>query len=209
MAGPHPAVAAVCEEGALGPVSMEPTDEELCRRIAEHDNAAFETLLERHQARTFRLASAILANEADGRDVSQEAFLRLYQAAHRFDGRSRFSTWFYRIVVNLCIDHQRRNRWWRKFVPLGASLDDAEGPPIDPPSEEPGPELAAIRSQSGAHLHQALAQLSPSQRAAVLLHVQEDLSSRELAAVLKCSETTARVHLHRGVSKLTKVLKET
>ena len=195
------------EAGVAGPVSVEPTDEELCRRIAERDSAAFEMLVERHQARTFRLASSILANEADGRDVSQEAFIRLYQAAHRFDGRSRFSTWFYRIVVNLCIDHQRRNRWWRKVSPLSGSLDDSEGPPIDPPSDEPGPELAAIRSQTGVQLRKALAQLSPSQRAAVLLQVQEDLSSREIAAVLKCSETTARVHLHRGVTRLMKVLK--
>lgn len=192
-----------------GPVSMEPTDEELCRRIAEHDNAAFEALVERHQARTFRLASSILANETDGRDVSQEAFLRLFEAAHRFDGRSRFSTWFYRIVVNLCIDHQRRNRWWRKLTPLAGALDDDAGPPIDPPSDEPGPELAAIRRQTGVQLGKALEQLSPSQRAAVLLQVQEDLSSREIAAILKCSETTARVHLHRGITKLTKLVKET
>lgn len=188
-------------------MSVEPTDEELCRRIAEHETAAFETLVERHQARTFRLACSILANEADGRDVSQEAFIRLYEAAHRFDGRSRFSTWFYRIVVNLCIDHQRRNRWWRKLAPLAGSLDDTDGPSVDPPSDEPGPELAAIRSQTGIHLSRALERLSPSQRAAVLLHVQEDLSSREIAAILKCSETTARVHLHRGVAKLTKLLK--
>lgn len=202
------AVMAGCEEGAPGPVSVEPTDEELCRRIAEHDNAAFEALVERHQARTFRLASSILANEADGRDVSQEAFIRLYEAAHRFDGRSRFSTWFYRIVVNLCIDHQRRNKWWRRVAPLSGSLDDADGPPVDPPSDESGPELEAIRKQTGLQLSKALERLSPSQRAAVLLQVQEDLSSREIAAVLKCSETTARVHLHRGVTKLTKILKE-
>jgi RNA polymerase sigma-70 factor (ECF subfamily) len=187
---------------------VESTDEELCRRIAEHDAAAFETLVERHQARTFRLASSILGNEADGRDVSQEAFIRLYEAAHRFDGRSRFSTWFYRIVVNLCIDNKRRNRWWNKIMPLSGGLDDSEGAPVDPPSDEPGPELAAIRSQTGVHLGEALKQLSPSQRAAVLLQVQEDLSSKEIAAVLKCSETTARVHLHRGIAKLTKLLKE-
>jgi RNA polymerase sigma-70 factor (ECF subfamily) len=193
-------------KGGAGSVTMEPTDEELCRRIGERDNAAFEMLVERHQARAFRLASSILANEADGRDVSQEAFIRLYEAAHRFDGRSRFSSWFYRIVVNLCVDHQRRNRWWRKVIPMVEALDDAHVPLVDPPSDEPGPELAAIRNQTGVQLNQALKQLSPNQRAAVLLQVQEDLSSREIAAVLKCSETTACVHLHRGVAKLTRVL---
>jgi len=169
---------------------------------------AFETLVERHQARVFRMAGSILGNEADGRDIAQEAFIRLFESAHRFDGRSRFSTWFYRIVVNLCIDHQRRNRWWRKVLPLSSPRDESDEPPIDPPSEQPGPELDAIRSQTAGNLREVLKQLSPAQRAAVLLHVQEDLSSREIAAVLKCSESTARVHLHRGVTRLMKAFKE-
>jgi RNA polymerase sigma-70 factor (ECF subfamily) len=165
-------------------------------------------LVERYQARVCRMAGAILSNEADGNDVAQDAFIRLFDSAHRFDGRSRFSTWFYRIVVNLCIDHQRRNRWWHKVVPLLGPRDDPNEPPIDPPSEEPGPESDAIRSQTAGNLREGLKQLSPAQRAAVLLHVQEDLSSREIAAVLKCSESTARVHLHRGVTRMMKTLKE-
>ena len=189
-------------------MSVELTDEELCRRIANHDHAAFELLVERHQARVYRMAGSMLGNEADGRDIAQEAFIRLFESAHRFDGRSKFSTWFYRIVVNLCIDHQRRNRWWRKIVPLAGPRDAPDDTPIDPPSDEPGPELEAIRRQTAANLHKLLKQLSPSQRAAVLLHVQEDLSSRDLAAVLNCSENTARVHLHRGVTRLMKALKE-
>jgi RNA polymerase sigma-70 factor (ECF subfamily) len=189
-------------------VRLEPTDEELCKRIATHDVSAFELLVERHQARVFRLASSILSNEADGRDIAQEAFIRLFESAHRFDGRSRFSTWFYRIVVNLCIDHQRRNSWWRKIVSLSGPREAADEAAIDPPSDEPGPEWEAIRRQTAGNLHKLLKELSPSQRAAVLLHVQEDLSSRELAAVLNCSENTARVHLHRGVTRLMKALKE-
>ncbi|HYK66254.1 MAG TPA: sigma-70 family RNA polymerase sigma factor, partial [Patescibacteria group bacterium] len=78
---------------------MEPSDEELRRRIAARDADAFELMVERHQARAYRLAASILGNQADARDVSQDAFIRLYEAAGRFDGRSRFSTWFYRILV--------------------------------------------------------------------------------------------------------------
>src|SRR5271154_4699836 len=74
-------------------------------------------MVDRHQARAYRLAPSTLGNEADARDVSQDAFIRLYESAGGFDGRSRFSTWFYRILVNLCIDHQRRNRWWRRLAP--------------------------------------------------------------------------------------------
>jgi RNA polymerase sigma-70 factor (ECF subfamily) len=188
---------------------VEITDEELCRRVAAGDATAFEELVERYQNRVFRMATSILANEADGRDISQEAFLRLYESAHRFDGRSRFSTWFYRILVNLCIDHQRRNRWWKKFVPLMPSDNDSDDkPPIDPPSDEPGPESLVSGAQSAQRLHKALKQLSPSQRAAVMMQIQDDLSSREIAEVLKCTDTTARVHLHRGITRLMKAMKE-
>jgi RNA polymerase sigma-70 factor (ECF subfamily) len=190
-----------------GPVAVEPSDEELCRRIAERDAQAFDLLVERHQARAYRLACSILGNEADARDVSQEAFIRLYQSADRFDGRSRFTTWFHRILVNLCIDHQRRNRWWRRLVQLSTPGSESGEPGIDPPSAEPGPELVAIRNQSLGELRGLLAKLSPKQRAAVLLQVQEGLSSREIAAVLECSENTARVHVHRGITELRKALK--
>ena len=191
----------------MEPVAVEPSDEELCRRVAERDTEAFDLLVERHQARAYRLACSIVGNEADARDVSQEAFIRLYESADRFDGRSRFTTWFHRILVNLCIDHQRRSRWWRKLMPLAGPGGETDEAAIDPPSDEPGPESAAIRNQSIGKLRGLLAKLSPKQRAAVLLQVQEGLSSREIAAVLECSENTARVHVHRGIAELKKALR--
>ena len=185
---------------------MEPSDEELCRRIAERDGAAFELMVDRHQGRAYRLASSILGNEADARDVSQDAFIRLYESAGRFDGRSRFSTWFYRILVNLCIDHQRKNRWWKRMAPLASPGDDPDERAFDPPSSEPGPEDEAMLKQSISRLRPALAKLSPQQRAAVLLQTQEGFTSREIGEVLKCSEATARVHVHRGIAQLRKLI---
>jgi RNA polymerase sigma-70 factor (ECF subfamily) len=184
------------------------SDEELCRQVAAHDAAAFEALLDRHQARAFRLACSILGNEADARDVSQDAFIRLYESAGKFDGRSRFTTWFYRIVVNLCIDHKRRNKWWRKMVPFSNPDDNPDAPPVDPPSPAPGPESLTIREDSGRRLRAALEGLSPTQRAAVLLQTDEDLTSREIAEILKCSESTARVHIHRALAHLKKTMRE-
>lgn len=187
---------------------MEPSDEELCKRIAARDADAFELMVDRHQARAYRLASSILGNEADARDVSQDAFIRLYESAGRFDGRSRFSTWFYRILVNLCIDHQRRNRWWRRLAPLATpgGGDDPDERAFDPPSGEAGPEAKAMLKQSISRLRPALEKLSAQQRAAVLLQTQEGFTSREIGEVLKCSEITARVHVHRGIAQLRKLL---
>ena len=184
------------------------SDEELCQKVANGDAEAYELLVERHQARAYRLACSILGSESDARDVSQDAFIRLYESANRFDGRSRFSTWFYRVLVNLCIDHKRRDRWWHKLVPLAGPGDDPDAPTIDPASSEPGPEDVAMLGQSTLKLGAALERLSPNQRIAVLLQAQEGLSSREIAEVLKCSENTARVHIHRGLIQLRKLLKD-
>jgi RNA polymerase sigma-70 factor, ECF subfamily len=184
------------------------TDEELCARVAQHDREAFELLVERHQARAYRLACSVLGNEADARDVSQDAFIRLYESAHKFDGRSRFSTWFYRVLVNLCIDQRRRGKWWTRMVPLAGPGDDPDQPGIDVPSGEAEPDVAAITQESVGRLGEALKRLSVNQRTAVLLQVQEGLSSREIAQVLNCSENTARVHIHRGLAALKKMLKD-
>jgi RNA polymerase sigma-70 factor (ECF subfamily) len=185
---------------------VEPSDEDLCRKIAARDGAAFELMVDRHQGRAYRLASSILGNEADARDVSQDAFIRLYESAGRFDGRSRFSTWFYRILVNLCIDHQRKNRWWKRLAPLASPGDNPDERAFDPPSTEAGPEDDAMLKQSISRLRPALAKLSPQQRAAVLLQTQEGFTSREIGEVLHCSEATARVHVHRGIAQLRKLI---
>ncbi len=189
---------------------MEPSDELLCRRVAERDEAAFDLLVTRYQQRAYRLAWSILRDAEEARDVSQEAFVRLYQMAGSFAGRSRFSTWFYRILVNLCLDHRRRRRWWQRFVQAGES---------DPPDDEldrsvldgrsaltVDPIEVLDREQRMKRVWEAVDTLSPQQRAAVLLQVQEELPTREIAAVLKCSEATVRVHLHRALATLRKTV---
>jgi RNA polymerase sigma-70 factor (ECF subfamily) len=185
-----------------------PSDEELCKEVAARQPGAFDLLVERHQARAFRLARSVVGNDTDARDISQEAFIRLYQSAHRFDGRSRFSTWFYRIVVNLCIDHQRRSKWWHRLLPLASGAENPDEVGIEPASEEPTPDVEIMRRETAVNLNQLLQKLSPNQRLAIILQVQEGLSSREIAAVLKCSESTARVHVYRGLMQLRKAMQK-
>lgn len=186
---------------------MEPADEVLCRRIADGDQAAFDLLVSRYQQRAWRLARSILRDGEEARDISQEAFIRLYQSAGRFDGRSKFSTWFYRILVNLCLDRQRRQRWWQRVVPRS----DPDGPEegierYAAPLEDP---LAGLgKEQDVKRLWAAVDELSPQQRAAVVLMAREELPTREIAAVLKCSEATVRVHLHRAMATLRRILGE-
>ena len=186
---------------------MELSDEVLCQRVANRDEEAFDLLVERYQGRAYRLAWSILRDAEEARDLSQEAFIRLYQAARSFSGRARFSTWFYRILVNLCLDHHRKHRQWRGILVAGRSEDESEDSIIErqpAPLEDPVEDLG--RAETMKALWTAVDQLSPQQRAALLLQVQEDLPTAEIAAVLKCAEATVRVHLHRALTTLRKMM---
>ena len=185
---------------------MEPSDEALCQLVAKRDVAAFELLVERYQGRAYRLAWSIVRDPEDARDLSQEAFIRLHESAGSFGGRSKFSTWFYRIVVNLCLDHKRKRRWWKPWAgdaadDQGESFLERQPAPVTDPVDELG------REQTMKDLWAAVDRLAPRQRAAVVLQVQEELATYEIAEVLKCSEATVRVHLHRAMNALKKTMK--
>jgi RNA polymerase sigma-70 factor, ECF subfamily len=191
---------------AEGRLSQETSDEALCRRVAAGDEAAFDVLVARHQGRAYRLAWSLLRDAEDARDLSQEAFLRVYRTAATFRGDAKFSTWFYRILVNLCLDHRRRGRWWRRLA--GSQEGRDGGDPLErhaAPGQDPVEALG--QEQLMTRVWAEVERLSPQQRAAVILHVQEDLSTSEVAAVLACSEATVRVHLHRAIGVLRKTLK--
>ena len=190
-------------------MTQEISDEALCRRVAGRDEAAFDVLVGRYQARAYRLAWSLLRDAEDARDVSQEAFLRVYRTAGTFRGDARFSTWFYRILVNLCLDHRRRGRWWpRLLMRRDDTSDGAEGllERQAAPLLDPGDTLG--REQTMVALWAAVDWLSPQQRVVIVLSVQEELSTGQIASILKCSEATVRVHLHRAVSALRKLVRQ-
>lgn len=177
------------------------TDEVLCDRIARRDETAFDLLVTRYQGRAYRLAYSLLGDAEEARDLSQEAFVRLYETAGRFRAESRFSTWFYRILVNLCLDHRRRGRGWRRLLAHGNGSDGMSSVEDHPaPFTDPTEVLADARARQ--RLWAAVDRLPARQRAAIFLQAQEDLSTAEVAAVLGCSEATVRVHVHRAVAAL-------
>ena len=109
-------------------------------------------------------------------------------------------------LVNLCLDHRRRG-WWQRLVVRDAIGEDPERGVLErqaAPVVDPGDALG--REQLMTQLWGAVDRLSPQQRAALLLHVQEEQPTSEIAAVLQCSEATVRVHLHRAVSALRKTM---
>jgi RNA polymerase sigma-70 factor (ECF subfamily) len=156
----------------------------------------FAEIVQRHQAPAYRLAHALLESEADARDVSQQAFVRLFKS-HKPEDGAYPSTGFYRLLVGLCISRKRRGKGLRKLLPFGSSGYDPD---------QPGIEQGGAKDEFSGGLEQALKHLSANQRVAVLLPVQERFSSRELAEVLNCSENAARVHMYRGMTALEKLV---
>jgi RNA polymerase sigma-70 factor (ECF subfamily) len=181
---------------------VEPSDEVLCQRVAQRDEVAFDLLVSRYQQRAWRMAWSILRDAEAARDASQEAFVHLYESAKSFGGRARFSTWFYRILVNCCLDHRRRQGWWQRVFRTRAAEDRDD----DSLEQQPAPAVDPLehlgREELMKRLWDAVEELAPRQRAALLLQVQEELPTSEIAVVMKCSEATVRVHLHRALSTL-------
>jgi len=183
---------------------VESSDEDLCRAVAERKPGAFDLLVERYQERAYRIAWSIVRDREEAKDCSQDAFIRLHEAAGSFAGQSKFSTWFYRILVNCCLDRQRRRRGWRRLVGWRDRRDDPDEPdPVEQaaaPFSDPADTLDTEQRMS--RVWALVNELSPQQRAAVTLSVREGLATRDIAAVLSVSEATVRVHLHRALSTL-------
>ncbi len=185
---------------------MELSDELLCQRVAARDEAAFNLLVQRYRERAYRLAWSILRDAEEARDLSQEAFIRLYQTAGRFAGTAKFSTWFYRVVVNLCLDHRRKHRLWRRILAPAPDTREELLSREPAPSGDPVEELDT--EETMRWLWAAVNRLPTQQRMALILVVQERFPIREAALILGCSAVTVRVHLHRALLALRKAREE-
>lgn len=168
------------------------TDEELMEAAGQGDRDAFGELVRRHHEAVFRLAARFLGDRQEAADITQEAFLRILEAAPRYRPTAAFSTYLYRVVGNLCTDHRRKAR-----PETGGELPDR-------PSEAPSALDGLAQDQRAEAIRAALGALPPRQRLAVLLKYYEGLGYRELAEALETSEKGAERLLSRGREELLK-----
>lgn len=188
---------------------MGPSDWELVRQVREGDRSAFRTLVERYQRKMAGLAIGMLRDPDDALDVVQEAFAKAYQNLGRFKGDSSFYTWLYRITVNLCIDHQRREGRLVR-LPIGAS-DESDAPSVPAVADESvgaDPVRGAQDAELRAHLERAMAELTPEHRAVILLREVEGLSYDEMSQALGCPKGTVMSRLHYARRQLQDKLRE-
>jgi RNA polymerase sigma-70 factor (ECF subfamily) len=178
------------------------SDQALVERARAGVRGAFDTLVGRHERRIYRLAIRMSHNAADAEEITQEAFLHALRHLGAFEGGSRFGTWLYRIAVNVAL--MRRRAACRRPTDsldelLRARGDGAYGRPVlpAPAVDELLDEKALAEAVWGA-----LAELDDSQRAALVLHDLEGLSSEEAAKLLGLSPAAVRQRAHRARMKL-------
>jgi RNA polymerase sigma-70 factor (ECF subfamily) len=181
------------------------TDEELVARSRAGDTDSFNHLVRRWERQIFALAYRTLGREEDARDVTQETFLRAFRALPGFKGDAKFSSWLYRIALNLCRDWIRRDRRAPMVaVPEGMEIHELAADRQDVPSVE---DLAARAELSGA-VAAAMELLPAEQRHAIILKEYQGLTFQEIAELMNCPLSTAKTRLYQGLTLLRRHLAE-
>jgi RNA polymerase sigma-70 factor (ECF subfamily) len=173
------------------PASM--SDQALVSAVRAGDTALFEELMRRYNQRAYRVARAIVKNDAEAEDVMQQAYLNAFMHLHQFEGRSTLSTWLTRIVIHEALGRRRRER------PTEALIHDSEGDPMSQPqSAGPSPEREAYASELKRLVEDSVDALPDSYRAVFMLREIEGLSTAETAAGLELGEEAVKTRLHRA-----------
>jgi RNA polymerase sigma-70 factor (ECF subfamily) len=188
------------EEGTGNRASMAVTDEELVARVVAGDTDSFNQLILRWERPIYALAFRQLGREEDARDVSQEAFLRAFRALPGFKGQAKFSSWLYRITLNLCRDWMRRQRR-APFVPTPEGVDIGDLVTSETTTTASVEDLLA-RKDLGRHVARAMLRLPDEQRSAILLKEYHGLTFQEIADLQGCPLSTVKTRLYQGLSVL-------
>ena len=182
----------------MQPSRQEADDRELMARLAAGERDALAPLMARHYRRLYRIALAYLRQPDDALDVVQEAFVKAYQNAERWDGAAEAGPWLARIAVNLSIDRWRRNkRRLQTFTPMPEG--DHETALADTANT---PQRSLDGREARDRVRVALATLPERQRAVVTLRHYQELSLEEIAATLGMSLGTVKSTLHRALHRM-------
>ena len=175
------------------------TDEDLMLRIGEGDQTAYGMLVDRHLSLNLGYTTKLLGNAAEGEEVMQEAFIRVWKHASRWDParKTRFTTWFYRVVTNLCYDVCRKRK----------PQSDVEILERTASNEMSADNVIAV-DQRSKQIKKALEELPQRQHTAIMLCYFQGLSNREAAEVMEVSLNALESYLVRGRRNLADILND-
>jgi RNA polymerase sigma-70 factor (ECF subfamily) len=175
---------------------MKDRDDLLLKQAREGDRRAFGRLVNRYRDRILYLAYDFLHDYETAQDVAQEIFIKAYRNLNNFEERSKFSSWLYRIAVNTCLDVKRQK----------ARQSERRKPDYPDELISVSDSFAGPGDKIDDTLITAIDQLSENQQTAIVLRFFQNQTIMDIAQLMNCSESTVRVHLHRGLLKLENIL---
>jgi RNA polymerase sigma-70 factor (ECF subfamily) len=170
-------------------------DFEVVQRVLAGETAAFDVLVRQYQQEIYRLAYRMTRSAEDARDLAQEAFIQAYRSLASFRGQSRFSTWLYRIAMNLCLTHLK-----------SVARQDPAEVDGDLADQRADSLMTLLTNERDRALAEAIEALPPQQKATLTLRVHQGLSHKEIAEVLDCSQGTAKANYYHAVRSLQRKL---
>ena len=184
---------------SLNDPRMADTDYDLVLQSQKGDPGAFEILIQQHQRLIHSLTFRMTGSTADAEDLAQETFLRAYAQLATFRGQAKFSTWLYRIALNICLNwRQSEARRFRLQAACAEELATLQNQPESQPSGD----------SANRQVQSALLKLSPKQRAAIVLTVYDGLNHAEAASLLGCPEATVSWRIFAARRKLKRWLSQ-
>ena len=174
-------------------------DVRLMRLVARGDTAAFEELIERHQALVSGTGARMLGSNSDVEDIAQQVFIRVWKSAGRYVPRAKFTTWLLKITRNLVFNELRRSKR-RAYVPIQIDPNAEEIPLKDEAAQSPDASLLETELQQA--IDKSIAELPETQRMAVILRRYQGLSYEQIADVLDLSVPAVKSVLFRARTEL-------
>jgi len=194
----------------LDSVMAEPRDSDatLMLRVKQGDREAFEALVDKYKQPVMNMIFRIIADATEAEDLAQQVFIQVYKSAHRYEVSARFSTWIFTITRNLCLNEiRRRTRHPAESMESGASEAKDQPPRQFEDTKTFTPPESLLLGELEEKIEQALARLPESQRTALMLCQQGELSYEEISEVMDCSVSATKSLIHRARETLKALLK--
>ena len=185
------------------------SDAQIMLRVKAGDDSAFEYLVQKYRRPMLSFMYRMAHNSAVAEDLAQEVFLRVYRSREKYEASAKFTTWLYRIASNLAVNHARDTRHQRPENTVSLDQPDQEsGLTIDLPDNSLSAEEAIVRRERLAAIRQRVEALPERQKMALIMHKYQQMDYRQIAEVLKLSESAIKSLLFRAYETLRVQLKE-
>ena len=190
-------------------VGVEPSDAEIMLRAKVGDSSAFDYLVQKYRRPMLGFMYRMAHNSAVAEDLAQEVFLRVYRSRENYEASAKFTTWLYRIASNLAVNHARDTRHERPEVQVSLDEPDEDsGATLELPDGNLTAEQVMVRRERMLAIRSKVEALPEQQRLAVVMHKYQQMDYKQIAEVLKKSESATKSLLFRAYETLREQLKE-